>query len=157
MGGARWDSPLWFRVVGEVYINSYGSTQDMINFTWMIGKIGQSNWHLNCNIKGGGVAGGVFRLRKVGGGHSGESKYYMYKRMKSPMYIPYIVVCGSCCKALQSDMWLPVDVSEWSSFGWVIPVKCLVFGFIPLVLYVLDALEVSPSHESTFMFLELIS
>lgn len=38
------------------------------------------------------MAGGVYRLRKVGGGHSGESKHCMYKRMKSQMYIPYIVV-----------------------------------------------------------------
>lgn len=38
------------------------------------------------------MAGGVYRLRKVGGGHSGENKYCMYKRMKSQVYIPYIVV-----------------------------------------------------------------
>lgn len=38
------------------------------------------------------MGGGVYRLRKVGAGCSGESKYGMYKRMKSQMYMPYTVV-----------------------------------------------------------------
>lgn len=121
MGRARWDSPLWFRVlVWEVYTqkNSYGSTQDMINFTWMVVKIGQSNWYLNCILKVGGW-GGCLQIEK--------SRWRVFWReqvshvQENEVTNVYAIHCcvtisGNCCKAIQSDMWLPVDVSEWVTF-----------------------------------------
>lgn len=106
---------------GGVHKNSYGSTQDMINFTWMVGKIGQSNWYLNCNLKVGGW-GCCLQIEK--------SRWRVFRReqvlhvQENEVTNVYAIHCcvtisGNCCKAIQSDMWLPVDVSEWMTFLWL--------------------------------------